>query len=191
MKSHMLRLLAAFTIILILQGCAETIVAGGSVAVVAAFDPRPVSTIVTDQISDYKVSRLLKKNKYVDEDAHINTLVYNDTLLITGEVRSKWLKQYISDLVTKVDGVKKVHNYLNITKPSPEESRSEDAALTTRIMSQLSANNIDDAELRVVTESKTVYLLGLVDTATQQKAVTIAKRLQEVRSVVPLFESVS
>ena len=187
MKITITRLLAVFTILIALQGCAEVIVAGGAAVVVTTFDPRPMATIVTDQTNDFRVGRLLKKDKYIGKDAHIDTLVYNDTLLLTGEVRSKWLKTYVSDLMTEIKGIKKIYNYLNVSTPSGEESRTADAALTTQIMSRLSVNDIDEAGLRVVTRGKTVYIMGLVDKSTQEKVVQIAKSSREVKDVVPLF----
>ncbi len=191
MKINISRPLAALLILISLQGCAEVIVAGGAAVIITAFDPRPMATLVTDQTSDFRVGRLLKKSKHIDQKAHINTLVYNHTLLITGEVRSKWLKQYVSDLVKKVGDIKTVHNYLNVTNPSPEESRTEDAELTTQIMARLSSGNIDDTDVRVVTERKTVYIMGLVDKATQDKVVSIVIGMPNVKKIVPLFESSS
>ena len=189
MKIRITRLLTALTIFLMLQGCAEVIVAGGAAVVITTFDPRPMATLVTDQTSDFRVGRLLKKDKHIDEKAHINTLVYNHTLLLTGEVRSKWLKQYVSDLVKKVGDIKTIHNYLRITKPSAEANRTEDAALTMQLMARLSSSDIDDTEVRVVTEGKRVYIMGLVDKATQDKVVQIAKGMHKVKKVVPLFNS--
>jgi len=189
MKTRITRLLAAITILLTLQGCAEAIVVGGAAVVITAFDPRPMATIVTDQITDFRVGRLLKKDKYIGKDSHINTLVYNDTLLLTGEVRSKWLKKYVSDIMSKIKDIKKIHNYLTVTKPSVQESRNADATLTAQIVSLLSSRNIDDTEIRIVTEHKTVYIMGLVDKATQERIVKIATSTRDVEKVVPLFES--
>jgi len=191
MKINISRSLAALMILIALQGCAEIIVAGGAAVIITAFDPRPMATLVTDYTSDFRVGRLLKKSKHIDQNSHINTLIYNRTLLITGEVRSKWLKQYISDLVKKVGDIQTIHNYLNVSDPSSEESRTEDAALTTQIMARLSSSNVDDTDVRVVIERKTVYIMGLVEKATQDKVVSIVIGMPDVKKIVPLFESLS
>ena len=189
MKINVSRPLAVILILFTLQGCAEIIIVGGATVFISVFDPRPMGTIVTDKTSEFRVGRLLKKSKIIDQTAHINTLVYNHTLLITGEISSKKLKQYISDLVKKVGDIKTVHNYLSVAKPSSEKSRTEDAALTTQIMAQLSSSNIATTEVKVVTERKTVYIMGSMNKAVQDEVVNIAKGMRDVKDVIVAGEA--
>lgn len=248
MKTLIFRLLTAIAIVLMLQGCAEVVVAGGAAAVIATLDPdlaksllngkfvksedppqpttpatkvktppvvqpkaTPVSvksqdtiiqpvavaTVVepaklTDQPSDPDVMQLLEHNRFVDDTAHVHALLYHHTLLLTGEVRSEWLKQYISDHIDyNIKSINKIYNYLTVNEPSSKESRTDDAKLTIQVVSQLSANHLDQTELRIFTAGKTVYLMGLADKSTQEKIVLIVKQLPDVRDIVPLFDVAS
>lgn len=162
----------------------------GVLPVTTAAQVAEPAKVTEQQISDPRVMHLLENNRFIDETAHIHALRYHHTLLLTGEVRSEWLKQYISDHIDhNINTISKIHNHLTVNEPSSKESQTEDAKLTTQVMSRLSANHLDQTELRIFTASKTVYLLGLADSATQEKIVRLVKQLPDVKDIVQLFEA--
>ncbi len=174
-----------------LQGCAEIIVAGGAAVVVTAFDPRSMGTIVTDQTSEYRINKRIRDDKLLAKGVHINTTVYNRILLLTGEVPTRKLKLHVSKLARDVKDIKSVKNYLSVRRPSKQSIRTADAALTTRIKANMVANDIDLSRVRVITERRVVYLLGLASKEEQKQIKSIAKETHKVLSVVPLMTTLT
>jgi osmotically-inducible protein OsmY len=109
--------------------------------------------------------------------------------LLTGEVISKDLQQYAVDLVSNLDKVKRVHNELTINSLANFSERSGDTWLTSKVKGKmLSSKELDASRVKVVSESDTVYLMGLVTPDEGQIAARIASETEGVQKVITLFE---
>ena len=95
----------------------------------------------------------------------------------------------IATLARKTDKVRRVFNHLAIRKPSTLKQRSHDTWLTTKVKASLLADDIAQGTgTKVVTERKTVYLMGLVSRKQAERSVKIAQQTDGVRSVINLMQ---
>ena len=124
------------------------------------------------------------------EDAHLNFMVYNKSLLITGEVpNNATLKHTIQQAKIQDPKIKQVFNEITVGPNSGLLSRSKDSAITTQIETLFHDQEVFHPTLvRVMTENQTVYLMGAVTQREAQKAVKVASKAKWVKKIVKRFD---
>ena len=170
-----------------LSGCAA--VAVGGIAGAALVDRRTTGTIVEDEAIELKINKALFIDENLYKSTHINTVSYNNTVLVTGEVPSDSLLNQVMNIVTKTEKVRHVVNEVVIAKPTSMVSRSNDSLITAKVKANLLKNkDVKGLAVKVVTERGIVYLMGLVTHSEAKAATTIARQISGVQKVVTLFE---
>lgn len=186
----MVKVAAVLSLTLLLQACAAAVVAGGASAVTSASDRRTLGSQIDDSSIVVKAERALEANKTLDEQAHINVNSYNGILLLTGQAPSQDLVDTASQLVQGIQGIKDVQNQIRIGNPISFTTRSRDSWITTRVKSLLVADKeISALNIKVITESGEVFLMGLVSSSEADKAVEIARHVNGVSRVIKAFET--
>jgi osmotically-inducible protein OsmY len=175
-----------------LQGCAGVVVGGAAAGAAAAHDQRTVGTILEDQSIEIKAVSALRGDKVLDAQSHFNVTSYNNIVLLTGETASQELRERAGKLVADVEKVRSVHNELKVGEPSTMLARSEDTLITSEVKtSLLSVNGIDHFDptrVKVVTEAKVVYLMGLLTHAEADAVTETVRQARGVERVVKIFE---
>jgi osmotically-inducible protein OsmY len=186
----MVKLAAAISLTLLLQACAAAVVAGGASAVTSASDRRTLGSQIDDSSIVVKAERALETNKTLDEKAHINVNSYNGILLLTGQAPSQDMVDTAAQLVQGIQGIKDVQNQIRVGNPISFTTRSRDSWITTRVKSLLVADKeISALNIKVITESGEVFLMGLVSSTEADKAVEIARHVNGVSRVIKAFET--
>ena len=86
-------------------------------------------------------------------------------------------------------GVRRTVNEIRIGPPSTLADRSNDSWLTGKIKTRLvGVENLQSAQIKVVTENAVVYLMGLVKKDEAESATEAARQVGGVQRVVKLFE---
>lgn len=188
MLKHKLVLLLLLSILL-LQGCAATIVTGALAGVAVASDKRTTGTVIDDQAIELKASYAIRNNKEIYDQSHINVTSYNGLVLITGETPTTTLKQQVEAEINKIPKVRHIFNELIIAAPSALPSRSSDTWITSKIKAKLAAKEgINPLNIKVVTEHGIVYLMGIISNAEADQAILVVTHSAGVQRVVKLFE---
>ena len=172
---HKTRLLLAFGLALTLAGC------GG----------RSLGNKIDDQFLAPKVGSEISRSHtdLNDTTSHIVVTSYNGVVLLAGQTPRADLKSLAEQAARRVQGVKRVHNELQVLAPSSPLARSTDALLTTRIKTAMLADNtVPGSQIKVVTENGIVYLLGLVTRAEANRATAVVQGVGGVQRIVRLFE---
>lgn len=174
-----------------LQGCAPVVVGGAAAGgVTMAEDKRTTGTIVDDEGIELKIAGALDNNPKTRE-AHINVTSFNGTVLLSGEVPTPALRTIVETIARKTEKVQRVHDELVIGPNSSFSSRAQDTWITTKIVSNLLADQgTAAARVKVVTEAGTVFLMGLINHAQADRVVAIARQTGGVKRIVKLFEYV-
>ena len=173
----------------LIQGCAPVIVAGAVTGVAVAHDRRSSGAVLDDQGIEYHIGNALYGHKELYAVSHINIISYNGVVLMTGETTTEAFKQDAEELVKQAENLKGYHNELVIAEPSAVSSRSNDTWITSKLKTNLTADeNIDPFFIKVVTERGVVYLMGIVSQEEAQTAVDIAVQVAGVQRVVKIFE---
>jgi osmotically-inducible protein OsmY len=172
-----------------LQGCVGGIIAAGGAGAAVAVDRRSAGTIVDDEAIELKISAAINEDKDIGEKAHINITSFNYVVLLTGEAPSEAMRDHIVDIARHVEKVRRVYNEIVVAEPTTVKSRSEDAWITGKVKAKLlGMKDVSAANIKVVTENRNVYLMGIVSHAEADAAIEAARFVDGVARVVTLFE---
>lgn len=188
------RSLLALTVLLgtlpMLQGCFPLVATGVVAGTLMAADRRVTENYISDEAIENR--SLLRIGQQFGEKAHVNVTSFNLHVLLTGEVWDETTKAEIEKTVQSVPNVKSVSNELQVAPNSSLAARSNDGYITSKVKARfVEANRFSANNVKVVTEAKVVYLLGLVTQAEAEAATEIARTTGGVAKVVRLFEYVS
>jgi len=192
MKSTHKRILAAVVAALVLPGCAPLIigaVAAGTATV--ATDRRSTGTQLDDKTIQVRVANELR-DALRGNDIHVSVNSYERRVLLTGEVANDALKAQAGTVAARSKDVRMVNNELTIATPSTFGERTDDNTLGARVRAafvntrEIAFNSID-----IVTERRTIYLMGAVTQKEADVAAHVASRVPGVKQVVKLFDVAS
>ena len=184
-----LKLMCAAGILLVLQGCAAAVVAGGATAVTSANDRRTLGAQIDDKNVVLKAVRLLADDPATAEGSNINVTSYNGVLLLTGQTASENIRQQAQAVVGAIDGVRDVQNQIRLGNNTGMTTRTRDGWISTKVKTQLLADEqVSGLNIKVVTENAEVFLMGIVSEAEAAKAVDIARHVDGVSRVIKAFE---
>jgi len=175
----------------ILPGCFPIIAGTGIYSAMVLADRRPISVTTMDRGIQLELDASLK-NK-VGSDAHINVSVFNQKVLLTGEVPNQSYRDLAVKEVSQQANVKKVFDELKITGSSSTEDRLLDSSLYSLIKAKFVAtSDIPSNSMKIVVEAKRVYLMGIVTELEAKAAATVASRASDsVKEVVKLMDIIS
>ncbi|MBP4132301.1 division/outer membrane stress-associated lipid-binding lipoprotein [Gallibacterium anatis] len=186
---QLVKVTAMAGVVALLQGCvAAAVVGGGALATKVAMDPRTTGTQIDDQTLELRVADALRKDKQLNEQAHISAVVYNGRALLVGEAPSADLKEVAVNLARGVKDIADVYDEIQIGEKVSFMQASKDTWITTEVKSKLFVNgNVKASDVKVVTENSVVYLIGRVTQSQAAAAVDVARQVNGVRKVVKVF----
>ncbi|GAB6388055.1 BON domain-containing protein [Stutzerimonas marianensis] len=151
---------------------------------------RTIGSKIDDSLIETKAAvNIAKAHPDLDSASHIVVASYNGVVLIAGQTPRKELKQIAEQAASSVQRVKRVHNELQVLKPSSALARSNDSWLTTKIKAQMLADeSVPGSRIKVITENGIVYLLGLVTRQEGNRATSLVQGVSGVQRIVKLFE---
>lgn len=177
-------LLSWVTILLFLQGCVSAAMSGAS----ALYNRRSIEKVANDQYLTLQAYRALSNKTAPLKDANVTVATFNGELLLAGQVPSAWQRSKAEELVRNISGIKSVSNFITIASPSSTLSRINDTWLTAKVKAKLIASeDVDPSHIKVVTENRTVFLMGTVQPEEAEAAVDLARNTDGVGSVVKVF----
>lgn len=182
-------LVIAIVCLLLSGGCSTVIDASKDEPVESDASQRSIGRMLDDESIETKALVNVRKADPALRDANVVIVSFNGVVLIAGQVPSSQLKQLAEQTVKQIRYVNKVHNELTVGASNDMAGRSNDTWITTRIKSRmLFSSVVDPAEVKVITENSVVYLMGLVNQASADKAVDMARNTGGVEKVVRIFE---
>jgi len=182
--------LAALTFCVALSGCSSVLTATRDKPIDDDRGTRTLGSKIDDSLIETKVAvNVAKASPDLDNGSHIVVTSYNGVVLLAGQTPRADLKAMAEQAAASVQRVKKVENELQVIQPSSLLARSNDAVLTTKIKTQMFADNaIPGSRIKVVTENGIVYLLGLVTQQEATRATNLVQSVSGVQKIVKLFE---
>ncbi len=172
-----------------LGGCIGVVLGGAAGGASVVNDPRTTGSLVEDESIELKAGNLLRGDKDLAQQTHINVTSYNQVVLVTGEAPTEDMRARAFELVKGIEKVRTAHNEVTIAAPSPISSRTTDSWLTTSVKAKIvGAKELNAIRIKVVSEAGTVYLLGLIKQDEGDLAAQLASQTAGVQRVVKLFE---
>ncbi len=190
MKSAVAKILVVGALASGLSGCIGLVLTGAAVGVLAVTDRRTIGAQAEDQGIEFRASDVLR-NK-LNSSGGISVTSFNRKVLLSGQVLDEQAKRDAESLISKVDNVRGVFNELAVSGRASFGTNTVDAAITTKVKAFfLEASDLSPNVFKVVTESGTVYLMGITTQREGSRAAEVASRVSGVSKVVTLFEYVT
>jgi osmotically-inducible protein OsmY len=176
---------------LLLVGCMPAIQGMSSVGSIISVnnDRRSAGVILDDKTTYLKLTTWSAEDVKLN-NTHLNFLIYNKAVLVTGETPSKALHAYISKQAKhQSPSIKRVFNEVSVGSNSSLLKRAKDSAITLQVEAMFQNQEVfHPTHVRVMTEAQTVYLMGAVTKREADKAVKISAKAKGVKQVVRLFD---
>jgi osmotically-inducible protein OsmY len=150
---------------------------------------RTMAQIFEDDNIETKITVNIHAENEAYHKAHLVVVSYNGYVLLAGQVIDNALKSGATTVAREVQGVRRIYNELEIGPPTSAMTRTNDTWVTSRIKSMLlGSSDIPGTQVKVVTESGVVYLMGIVTKKEAERISDEAATTSGVKRVVRLFE---
>lgn len=184
----LVRVMIAAALVTQLTGCFPVVAGGAAATGVMAADRRTTGTYIDDQSIEIKAHKNIVDN-IGSANIHVDVTSFNRNVLLTGEAIDAATKAKAETVAKTIENVRSVTNELVIDENSKLTERNNDAFITSKVKGRMLKENRFPANyVKVVTESSTVYLMGLVTHKEADDAVEIARGTDGVQKVVKVFE---
>ena len=174
----------------IFSSCSPILQGAAAVTTVATMsnDRRSAGEIIDDKTLNFNLSNIVRKDAIL-EDMHINFMVYNKAVLMLGEAPSIEARDYLEKQIKqKIPKIRKFINEVSVMPNSSYLSRAKDGIITVQVEALFLDQEIfHPTHVRVITERKTVYLMGSVTKREAEHATNLATKAKNVDKVVKLF----
>ena len=174
----------------ILSSCSTIVQGAAAVTTVATMsnDRRSAGEIIDDKMLDMNLSNIARKDTIL-EDMHINFMVYNKAVLMAGEAPSTEAREYLEKQIKRnAPKMKQLINEIEVMPNSSYLSRAKDGIITVQIETLfLNQEVFHPTHVRVMTERRTVYLMGSVTKREAEHATNLVTKAKNVDKVVKLF----
>ncbi|MFD2111675.1 BON domain-containing protein [Thiorhodococcus fuscus] len=174
-----------------LGGCGAVIVGGAAVGASALYDRRDHLTFIADQEIELTATHALQQDTQIEGHSGISVTSYNQSVLLTGQAESEKVAHHATQVVSQIPRVKRVIDEISIGPNISLTQESEDLYITSRAKLTLTGVNLpgfNPTRIKVVTENRVVYLLGLVSPEEADAATEKVRYVPGVERVVKLFE---
>jgi osmotically-inducible protein OsmY len=190
MKRLCLKLFISMLCVL-LTGCIPLVIAavGATAGGAIIYDKRSSKIILQDQEITNKALATLNSDPQLKGVARVSISTFNHIVLMVGQVKSEYLRERAYDDVSQVPSVRRIYNQLQISPVLTTWDQSKDAWITSKVKSaMLTKPGLRSSQIKVVTENKIVYLMGLVTPNQAKLATDAARNVSGVEKVVQVFE---
>ncbi|WP_369176819.1 BON domain-containing protein [Candidatus Thiodubiliella endoseptemdiera] len=171
---------------LFLSGCLISSVVGTTIVV--SNDRRTTGEVIDDTGIEFSLFSWSGEDKML-KDTHLNFMVYNKEVVITGEVPTVSIRNYITKQAPFKDfKIRKVTNEVRVAKNTGLVGRAKDSAITLSAKALFHNQEVfNPLHVEIMTENRTVYLMGALTAREADKATKIVSTIGGVERVVKLF----
>lgn len=171
-----------------LQSCFVAGAAAGAAAIAMVYDHRTIEYTLQDTKIANKIVAKLSAYKDLWHESHIEVTAFNHIVLLTGQTPKGEWREIAGEIAKSTNDVDKVYNQLSIEGPTSSLTRTSDSWITTKIRTQMLAEqNLKSSSIKVVTENGVVYLMGIVSPEQADLSVDIARKASGVQRVIKIF----
>ncbi len=173
-----------------LVGCIPVaFVAGAGATGAFIYEKRGLNTMIKDRDMANAALHRIENDRELREQTHITVAAFNHVMLMVGQAPTEQLRAKAYRLVGATPNLKRIYNVVTIEPPLSKAEIAKDSWITTVVKSALVAEKgINANQIKVVTENRVVYLLGIVTRKQADIAADVTSRIKGVARVVKLFE---
>lgn len=179
---------------MLLSACSPIVqgVTAVSSVLTVANDRRSAGTILDDKTLHIRLNNIIKDDVMLD-GTHVNLMIYDGVVLMTGEAPSVELKLRLEKRIkSKSSQIARLVNEVAVMPTSSYISRTKDSLIALQVEALFQNQEVfHPAHVRVLTERKTVYLMGAVTKREAEHATNQAAKAKNVTKVLRLFNYLS
>lgn len=191
-NSKTLLLITGLSLSVIISGCSDVISVSREEPIQEDPGHRTVGSYIDDEVIETLSMVNLAKGSEQMKATNVSVTSYNGVVLLTGQAPSDAARNEAEQIVSQVRKVRKIHNEIKLSGVSSALARTNDTWLTTKVKAELLTNeNVEGSRIKVVTDSSTVYLMGLVNPQEADTAISIVRGIPGVEKIVKVFEYVN
>jgi osmotically-inducible protein OsmY len=155
-------------------------------------DRRSAGTILDDKTLYIRLNNIVAEDVMLD-DAHINFMIYGGVVLMTGEAPSAALKAHLEKRIkSRSSQINQLVNEVAVMSTSSFLSRAKDNLITLQVEILFQDQEVfHPTHVKVLTERRTVYLMGTVTKREAESATNQAAKAKNIGKVVRLFSYLS
>ena len=176
---------------MLLSACSPIVqgVTAVSSVLTVANDRRSAGTILDDKTLYIRLNNIIKDDVMLD-GTHVNFMIYDGVVLMTGEAPSVELKLRLEKRIKSKSS--RLVNEVAVMPTSSYISRTKDSLIALQVEALFQNQEVfHPAHVRVLTERKTVYLMGAVTKREAEHATNQAAKAKNVIKVLRLFNYLS
>ena len=171
-----------------LTNCIGGAIAGTTAASAIVYDERSVETMLNDQNIEHLAAESIQQSPNL-QNVNVSTSALNNNVLLYGETLTPEQRTIAYRIIKNIPKVKKVYNQITIAKNLSAIDTGKDSWITGKVkLSLFRTKQLHSIQVRVITENKTVYLMGMLSKYQQKLAIEAARKIAGVKKVVTLFE---
>ncbi len=184
-----MRFITVFLMITMLGACASVMDATSDGPIRQNPGTRTAGTVLDDDHTEDVVLVNIKKVGPEMRKGNFTVVSFNGVVLLLGQVPTDALRSKAAEVAAKVQRVRQVQNALTVGPNIRFSSRSYDSWLTTKVKTKYAFDNdINGQRIKVITENKVIYLMGLVTQREGDLAASVAQNTSGAKRVVKAFE---
>ena len=176
---------------LLLSSCSPVVQGATAVSAFASvsYDRRSAGEIIDDNTLYMQLGSIIRDDQML-ESAHLKFMVYNNAVLVSGEVPSEEAKAYLTKrLKQNAPKMKQLINEAVVMPSISYFSRTKDNIITLQIETLFQNQEVfHPTHVKVMTERQIVYLMGSVTKREAEHATNQAAKAKNVAKVVKLFD---
>lgn len=179
-----------------LVGCVPTVFLAGATSCAALdlgraviYDQRAYRTINQGYNTRSIIQYCLNNDPLLKGRSHIAVSVFNNAMLLVGQAEKPEIRDRAYQIVKKLTHVQRIYNEITIGSLLSLLQRAADAWITTKVRTaMLDIAGLHFSNIKVITENKVVYLMGIVSPRQGAIVTDIASQVSGVKKVVRVFE---
>jgi len=122
----------------------------------------------------------------------VDFVSFNKKVLVVGQAASQEIIEKITQKLKSIENIGQVYNRMTIGEKISYKARANDSVITvniiSRVLSKEKEGSLSPLHLKVLTEDRIVYLMGLLSEEEAEQAENIAQTSRGVKKVVSLIE---
>jgi osmotically-inducible protein OsmY len=183
-------LIAALCAAGFLQACVPLVVAGVGTGVTSTLDRRTYGEQIIDREIEHKFNHAVTDD--LDQNSSVTATAFHRWLLLTGQAIDPGRRDQLEQIARGTPNVNQVFNEVTIGYPASFSSHSSDSFITSKVKTRLfDSPYLSGHHVKVITESRVVYLMGELTDGEARVAVDVARNTSGVEKVVSVFEIIS
>ena len=154
-----------------------------------ANDNRSLGNQIDDTKIEFSAHAALNKVAGLSDNTNLQVVSLNGKVLIVGQALNTHLRDLAIKTLDNIGGIEQVYDQIRIGNITAFTTTSNDIWLTSKVKTALfGSDELDAANIKVVTENAEVFLMGLVKANEAAAAVEVARNVSGVNRVFKMFE---